>query len=95
MKAASPNAFIVLPPQLPEPPEAALMSQVAAPAPVISWKSALAMEIEAAVIVLGVPTVFDWTRTRLVAVAPADTVNRLETVIGPLSTNTPVLLGAG
>jgi len=71
VKAAVPNAFIELPPQLPTELEA--MFQVAAPAPVMSWKSQLLMVVlsaVAAVIVLAVPTVWAEIRSLLIAELP-------------------------
>ena len=93
VKAASPRAFMVLPPQLPEPRAAALMSQVAAPAPVMSWKSALEMLMAAAVMVRAVPTMLENTSTRLVAVALLLTVKVPEQVTSPPKLNWSVLEG--
>jgi hypothetical protein len=59
VKAEVPSACIVFPPQSPEPFVAEDKSQLAVPAPVMSIKSALDIEVEEAVIVRGVPTVFD------------------------------------
>lgn len=70
VNAAAPNAFIVFPPQSPVYPAAALMSQEAAPAPVMSWKSTLSTVTTAAVNVRAVPRVSDLMRRRLMAELP-------------------------
>ena len=58
------------PPQFPVYQAAADISQEAAPAPVMSWKSTLSTVTTAAVIVLAVHLVSDCTRRRFVAELP-------------------------
>lgn len=70
VKAAEPRAFIEFPPQSPVYQAAADISQEAAHAPVMSWKSTISTEIAAAVIVRAVQRVSDFTRRRLIAELP-------------------------
>lgn len=76
------NVIPEFPPQSPEFPVIADRFQDPDPAPVMSWKSALVTVTVAAVSVLAVPMVFDFTRIRFIAELPV-IVNVPVTVIFP------------